>query len=87
MGSLSKVIEKAEAEKADPSKRTILESFGKHTEQFVCADCGKKRRYYDMLAPGGYLFLGHSEQLADFQKYFKILGKTSFQKLPSTGLD
>ena len=29
---------------------TILESFGKNTSEFVCADCGQKRRYYDLLS-------------------------------------
>ena len=37
-------------------------------------------RFYELLAPGGYLFLGHSEQLGEFQKNFTLLGKTSFKK-------
>ena len=34
-----------------PSERcTILESFGRNTSDFVCAECGLKRRYYDLLS-------------------------------------
>lgn len=37
-------------------------------------------RYYQMLAPGGLLFLGHSENLGDYQKYFSNVGRTIFRK-------
>lgn len=36
---------------------TILESFGKWTEPFTCASCGKSRRYYDMLSNNTMLCL------------------------------
>jgi chemotaxis methyl-accepting protein methylase len=32
------------------------------------------------LAPNGYLFLGHSEQLGPFQANFESLGRTTFRK-------
>lgn len=37
-------------------------------------------RYADMLAPGGYLFIGHSETLHRVTDRFKSLGKTMYQK-------
>ena len=38
-------------------KRTILESFGRHTSPFTCADCGNDRRYYDLLSDNTMLCL------------------------------
>ncbi len=55
--------------------RNVLIYFDKPTQQKLY------RRFYDLLAPEGYLFLGHSEQLGEFQKNFTLLGKTSFKKL------
>jgi chemotaxis protein methyltransferase CheR len=37
-------------------------------------------RYYEMLAPGGLLFLGHSENLGNYQQYFSNVGRTIFRK-------
>lgn len=37
-------------------------------------------RYYEMLAPGGLLILGHSESLGDYQAYFENVGRTIFRK-------
>lgn len=37
-------------------------------------------RYYNMLAPGGLLILGHSENLGSYQKYFECVGRTIFRK-------
>lgn len=37
-------------------------------------------RYYEMLASGGLLILGHSENLGTFQKYFDKVGRTIFRK-------
>ncbi|WP_286268856.1 CheR family methyltransferase [Thalassotalea hakodatensis] len=37
-------------------------------------------RYYEMLAPGGLLILGHSENLGSYQKYFINVGRTIFRK-------
>ena len=37
-------------------------------------------RYYQLLAPGGLLILGHSESLGSFQKYFENVGRTIFRK-------
>lgn len=37
-------------------------------------------RYYHMLAPGGLLVLGHSENLGTYQQYFENVGRTMFRK-------
>jgi len=37
-------------------------------------------RYYEMLAPGGLFFLGHSENLGNYQQYFEKVGRTIFRK-------
>ncbi len=55
--------------------RNVLIYFDKPTQQKLFS------RFYELLAPEGYLFLGHSEQLGEFQKYFTFLGKTSFKKI------
>jgi len=54
--------------------RNVVIYFDKPTQQKLFA------RYYDLLAPSGYLLLGHSEQLGQIQEKFNALGKTSFQK-------
>jgi chemotaxis protein methyltransferase CheR len=38
------------------------------------------KRYYDLLAPGGFLIVGHSESLHNVNNDFKLLGKTIYQK-------
>lgn len=38
-------------------------------------------RYADLLAPGGILYVGHSESLFDVSKRFKLLGQSIYQKL------
>ncbi len=55
--------------------RNVLIYFDKPTQQKLFS------RFYELLAPEGYLFLGHSEQLGEFQKHFTLLGKTSFKKV------
>ncbi len=37
-------------------------------------------RYYELLAPGGILILGHSESLGNYQQYFENVGRTIFRK-------
>lgn len=54
--------------------RNVVIYFDKPTQQKLF------KRFYDLLAPGGYLFLGHSEQLGPIQTQFQALGKTSFRK-------
>jgi len=54
--------------------RNVVIYFDKPTQQKLF------KRFYDLLAPGGYLFLGHSEQLGDAQKNYDVLGKTTFRK-------
>ncbi len=41
-------------------------------------------RYYELLAPGGLLILGHSESLGHYQQYFENVGRTIFRK-PNLG--
>lgn len=54
--------------------RNVIIYFDKATQQELF------ERYYELLAPGGLLFLGHSESLGNFQKYFENVGRTIFRK-------
>jgi chemotaxis protein methyltransferase CheR len=54
--------------------RNVIIYFDKKTQQELFA------RYYDILAPGGLLFLGHSENLGNYQQYFSNVGRTIFRK-------
>lgn len=54
--------------------RNVVIYFDKPTQQQLFS------RYFDLLRPGGMLILGHSENLASQQKFFRMLGKTMFQK-------
>jgi chemotaxis protein methyltransferase CheR len=54
--------------------RNVIIYFDKKTQQELFA------RYFDMLAPGGLLFLGHSENLGNYQQYFSNVGRTIFRK-------
>ncbi|REL26583.1 protein-glutamate O-methyltransferase CheR [Thalassotalea euphylliae] len=54
--------------------RNVIIYFDKATQQDLFA------RYYDMLAPGGLLMLGHSENLGEYQRYFENVGRTIFRK-------
>jgi chemotaxis protein methyltransferase CheR len=54
--------------------RNVIIYFDKKTQQELFA------RYYEMLAPGGLLFLGHSENLGHYQQYFSNVGRTIFRK-------
>ena len=54
--------------------RNVVIYFDKPTQQKLY------KRFYDLLAAGGVLFLGHSEQLGAFQENFDSLGKTTFRK-------
>lgn len=54
--------------------RNVIIYFDKKTQQELFA------RYYDILAPGGILLLGHSENLGIYQKYFENIGRTIFRK-------
>ncbi|GAW96753.1 chemotaxis protein methyltransferase [Colwellia marinimaniae] len=54
--------------------RNVIIYFDKKTQQELFA------RYYEMLAPGGLLFLGHSENLGNYQQYFSNVGRTIFRK-------
>lgn len=37
-------------------------------------------RFYTLLKPGGYLFIGHSESLQNFDTKLKLLGRTIYQR-------
>lgn len=37
-------------------------------------------RFYSLLKPGGYLFIGHSESLQNFDTNLKLLGRTIYQR-------
>ena len=54
--------------------RNVIIYFDKDTQLDLFA------RYYELLKPGGFLFLGHSENLGGFQKYFSCEGRTIFRK-------
>lgn len=54
--------------------RNVIIYFDKPTQQALF------ERYYAMLAPGGLLMLGHSENLGAFQQYFENVGRTIFRK-------
>lgn len=54
--------------------RNVIIYFDKKTQQELFA------RYYELLAPGGLLMLGHSENLGDYQRYFSNEGRTIFRK-------
>jgi chemotaxis protein methyltransferase CheR len=54
--------------------RNVIIYFDKETQQKLFA------RYYEMLAPGGLLILGHSENLGQYQDHFESVGRTIFRK-------
>jgi chemotaxis protein methyltransferase CheR len=54
--------------------RNVIIYFDKETQQELFA------RYYEMLAPGGLLILGHSENLGKYQVHFESVGRTIFRK-------
>lgn len=54
--------------------RNVIIYFDKPTQQELFS------RYYELLAPGGILFLGHSENLGSYQQYFENVGRTIFRK-------
>jgi len=54
--------------------RNVIIYFDKKTQMELF------ERYYDILAPGGLLMLGHSENLGSFQRYFDNVGRTIFRK-------
>jgi len=55
--------------------RNVVIYFDKETQKKLF------NRYADMLAPGGYLFIGHSENLHKVCSRFESLGKTIYRKI------
>lgn len=54
--------------------RNVVIYFDQKTQRELFA------RYHKMLAPGGYLFIGHSENLSRVSNDFDSLGRTIYQK-------
>lgn len=54
--------------------RNVVIYFDQKTQKELFA------RYHQMLAPGGYLFIGHSENLNRVSSDFNSLGRTIYQK-------
>lgn len=54
--------------------RNVVIYFDKPTKQKLF------RRYASMLAPGGYLFLGHSESMHGLSDDFELIGRTIYRK-------
>jgi chemotaxis protein methyltransferase CheR len=55
--------------------RNVVIYFNKETQKQLF------NRFADMLLPGGYLFIGHSESLHHVSDRFKLLGQTTYQKI------
>lgn len=55
--------------------RNVVIYFDKPTQKTLF------NRYADMLAPGGYLFIGHSENLNGISDRFENLGNTIYRKI------
>lgn len=55
--------------------RNVVIYFDKETQRKLFA------RYADMLAPHGYLYIGHSENLLKVSKQFRLLGNTVYKKI------
>lgn len=55
--------------------RNVVIYFDKETQRKLF------NRYADILAPGGYLFIGHSENLHKVSDRFKSLGQTVYQRI------
>lgn len=54
--------------------RNVVIYFSKDTQKILFD------RYADILAPGGYLFIGHSESLHGVSKRFEPLGRTIYRR-------
>lgn len=54
--------------------RNVLIYFNDETKRKII------QRFYSLLKPGGYLFLGHSESLQSFSTGFDLLGQTIYQR-------
>jgi chemotaxis protein methyltransferase CheR len=55
--------------------RNVMIYFDKPTQE------GLVNKYYDVLAPGGYLLIGHSESLTGVTHPFKYIQPTIYQKI------
>jgi chemotaxis protein methyltransferase CheR len=55
--------------------RNVVIYFGKDTQRRLFD------RYADILVPGGYLYVGHSESLHLISERFKLIGKTIYRRI------
>lgn len=55
--------------------RNVLIYFNEQTKLEII------RRFYSLLKPGGYLFIGHSESLQNSGTDFQLLGQTIYQRV------
>jgi chemotaxis protein methyltransferase CheR len=56
--------------------RNVVIYFNKDTQRRLFA------RYADVIAPGGYLIIGHSETLYNVCDRFELVGRTVYRRLP-----
>ena len=54
--------------------RNVMIYFNHETQQQLV------KKFYNSLAPGGYLFIGHSESLANIDHQFKQVATTAYQR-------
>ena len=54
--------------------RNVMIYFNKETQNILI------NRYYDLLRPGGTMFIGHSESLAGTTHKYKYIKPTIYQK-------
>jgi len=54
--------------------RNVLIYFNDETKEKLV------QRFYSLLKPGGYLFIGHSESLQSFNTKFRLVGQTIYQR-------
>jgi len=54
--------------------RNVLIYFNDETKRALV------KRFYSLLKPGGYLFIGHSESLQGFNTHFTLVGQTVYQR-------
>jgi chemotaxis protein methyltransferase CheR len=57
--------------------RNVVIYFDKATQHRLFA------RFAEVLRPGGYLYIGHSETLHQISDQFRLVGKTTYQRVPT----
>lgn len=59
--------------------RNVMIYFDRSTQEQLVA------RLHDLILPGGYLFVGHSESLTGIRHAFRMIRPAIYQKAPKTG--